>query len=89
MQENLEYWLVRAVAGCLGRMPRGLARLAAYAIAFAVYWCFGRLRRVGVRNLEMALPEALVPSQKKNSQARISSSGLATGRVLPHGALYR
>ena len=65
MRENLEYWLVRAVAGCLGRMPRGLARLAAYAIAFAVYWCFGRLRRVGVRNLEMALPELSSKARKK------------------------
>jgi KDO2-lipid IV(A) lauroyltransferase len=57
MQEDLEYWLVRAIAGVLGRMPRGVARLVADGLAFAVYWCFGRLRRVGVRNLELALPE--------------------------------
>ena len=38
-------------------MPRGLARLLAACLAFAVYWCFGRLRRVGERNLEMAIPE--------------------------------
>jgi KDO2-lipid IV(A) lauroyltransferase len=56
MQEDLEYWLVRAVAGTLGRMPRGLARLTASALAGAVYICLGRLRRVGVRNLELALP---------------------------------
>jgi Kdo2-lipid IVA lauroyltransferase/acyltransferase len=64
MQENLEYGLVRAVAGCLGRMPRGLARLLAGCLAFAVYWCFGRLRRVGMRNLEMALPE--LPPKTRN-----------------------
>jgi KDO2-lipid IV(A) lauroyltransferase len=57
MRENLEYWLVVAVARTLGRMPRGMARLLANGLAFAVYWVFGRLRRVGVRNLEMALPE--------------------------------
>jgi len=56
MRENLEYGLVRGVARCLGRMPRSAARLLAGCIAFAVYWCCGRLRRVGVRNLEMALP---------------------------------
>ena len=57
MLENLEYRLVRAVARCLGRMPRGIARLIAGFIAFAVYWSFGRLRRVGARNLQLAFPE--------------------------------
>ncbi|MGA9670782.1 MAG: lysophospholipid acyltransferase family protein [Terracidiphilus sp.] len=60
MRENLEYWLVVAVARMLGRLPRGLARLLAGLIAFVVYWAFGRLRRVGVRNLELALPEVSV-----------------------------
>jgi KDO2-lipid IV(A) lauroyltransferase len=57
MREKIEYWLVLIVARTLGAMPRGLARLAAGLLAFAVYWAFGRLRRVGVRNLELALPE--------------------------------
>ena len=65
MRENLEYGLVRAVAGCLGRMPRGLARLLAAGLAFAVYGCFGRLRRVGMRNLELALPELSSKTSKK------------------------
>jgi KDO2-lipid IV(A) lauroyltransferase len=56
MQENFEYWLVLAVARTLGRIPRGLARLLAGGLAFAVYWSFGRLRRVGWRNLALALP---------------------------------
>ena len=64
MRENLEYWLVLAVARSLGRMPRGLARLLAGGLAFAVYWSFGRLRRVGVRNLELALPE--LPIDERN-----------------------
>ena len=37
MRENLEFWLVLAVARTLGRMPRGLARLLAGGLAFAVY----------------------------------------------------
>jgi KDO2-lipid IV(A) lauroyltransferase len=57
MRENLEYWLVVSVARTLGRMPRGLARLFAGILAFAVYWLFTRLRHVGARNLAMALPE--------------------------------
>jgi len=57
MRENLEYWIVVNVARCLGAMPRALARVFSGCIAFAVYWGIGRLRRVGARNLEMALPE--------------------------------
>ena len=65
MQETLEYGLVRALAGCLGRMPRGLARLVARGLAFAVYWCFPRLRCVGTRNLELALPELPAKVRKR------------------------
>ena len=57
MREQLEYWLVVSVARALGWMPRGLARSWASLLAFTVYWAFGRLRRVGTRNLEMALPD--------------------------------
>ena len=49
--------MVVAIAHCVGRMPQGLARLLARCLAFAVYRCFGRLRRVGARNLQLALPE--------------------------------
>ena len=57
MRETLEYWLVVAVVRTLGLLPRGMARLLAGVIVFLVYWLLGRLRKVGFRNLEMALPE--------------------------------
>ena len=57
MQERIEYWLVVGVARTLGWMPRGMARLLAGGIAWTVYRLLGRLRRVGERNLEMALPQ--------------------------------
>jgi KDO2-lipid IV(A) lauroyltransferase len=56
MLERIEYWLVMAVARTLGWMPRRLARLFANALSWSVYRAMGRLRRVGERNLEMALP---------------------------------
>jgi KDO2-lipid IV(A) lauroyltransferase len=65
MRENLEYWLVVAVARFLGRLPRGLARLLAGMLAFGVHWGFGRLRRVGVRNLELAFPELPFEAKKR------------------------
>jgi KDO2-lipid IV(A) lauroyltransferase len=57
MREQIEYWLVMVVARGLGRLPRGLARLFANALAWTLYGLLGRLRRVGERNLTMALPE--------------------------------
>jgi KDO2-lipid IV(A) lauroyltransferase len=65
MWENLEYRLVIAVTRCLGHMPRGMARLLSGFIAFAVCWSFGRLRRVGERNLELALPELSCKTRAK------------------------
>ncbi len=65
MRENLEYWLVVAVARSLGRLPRGVARTAAGVLVFLVYWLLGRLRRVGMRNLELALPEISFDDRKK------------------------
>jgi Kdo2-lipid IVA lauroyltransferase/acyltransferase len=56
MRERLEFWLVLAVARPLGWLPRGWARVAADALAWSVYRAHGRLRRVGQRNLELALP---------------------------------
>jgi Kdo2-lipid IVA lauroyltransferase/acyltransferase len=66
MRENLEYWLVLIVARTLGLMPRGLARLVAGLLAFAVYWSLGRLRRVGERNLALAFPE--IKSKKERAE---------------------
>jgi KDO2-lipid IV(A) lauroyltransferase len=57
MRERLEYWLVVAVARSLGWMPRQLARLLADGLTWCLYRALSRLRRVGQRNLEMALPK--------------------------------
>jgi len=57
MREKIEYWLVLCVVRCLGWMPRTLARLTVRLLVFIVYLVLGRLRRVGHRNLELALAE--------------------------------
>jgi KDO2-lipid IV(A) lauroyltransferase len=64
MRENLEYWLVVAVARSLGRLPRSVARAVAAVLVFLVYWLLGRLRRVGMRNLALALPELSLQDRK-------------------------
>ena len=57
MRKSLEYWLVVVVARALGLMPRWLARSFAGMLAWAVYHLMSRLRRVGERNLSLALPD--------------------------------
>jgi KDO2-lipid IV(A) lauroyltransferase len=54
-----------AVARSLGRLPRGLARLLAEGLAWSVYRLMRRLRRVGTRNLELALPELSVQERER------------------------
>jgi len=56
MKERFEYWLVLAVARTLGSLPRSLARLLVRILTWSCYLGLGRLRRVGRRNLELALP---------------------------------
>ncbi|QHS53605.1 lysophospholipid acyltransferase family protein [Edaphobacter sp. 12200R-103] len=41
----------------LGALPRGLARAAGAAIGELAYYALGRLRSVGMRNLQLAFPE--------------------------------
>ena len=65
MRQRLEYWLVLAVGRPLGWIPRRLARRLAECFAWAVYLLSRRLRRVGERNLEMALPEFSAPKRKE------------------------
>lgn len=57
MQERIEYWAVLAVARALGRLPRWLARPVVGVLTLTLYLVLGRLRRVGERNLALALPE--------------------------------
>lgn len=65
MRETIEYLLVRAVVAILGRMPRGLARRMSGLLAISVYWALGRLRRVGLRNLALALPGLPLAEHKR------------------------
>jgi KDO2-lipid IV(A) lauroyltransferase len=73
MREKLEFWLVLAVARTLGWLPRGWARLLAGALAWSVYQLHGRLRCVGQRNLELALPE-LSPQERDHILRRLFRS---------------
>ncbi len=53
----IEYIPARLLLAALGILPRTVALLACRIIARIVYCLHGRLRRVGHRNLSMAMPE--------------------------------
>ena len=65
MRERIEYWLVLAVARTLGWLPRRLARLLVRILTWTAYFSLGRLRGVGERNLELALPQLSSKARKK------------------------
>lgn len=64
MRYRLEYalaWFLLKLVGCL---PRPLARAAGITIAWIIYLLHGKLRRVGMRNLELAIPEKSAGERK-------------------------
>jgi len=63
--ESLEFVVVWCVARGLGLLPRGLARLLGAGVGRAVYTLAGRLRRTGMRNLELALPAIPVEQRER------------------------
>lgn len=56
MRQKLEYALVWFFLRVLGTMPRRLSRAVGIALGLAAYVLIGRLRRVGMRNLEIGFP---------------------------------
>ena len=65
MRHRLEYALVWPVIKGLGVLPRALARFVALLLAGTVYHLHPRLRRVGLRNLEIAMPELPLKERKR------------------------
>src|SRR5580692_2282742 len=61
----LQFLLVWCVARGLGWLPRPVARLKGAALGWMVYWLLPRLRRTGMRNLELALPEMPVEGRRR------------------------
>jgi len=57
MRQRLEYGLAWPFIQTLSLLPRPLSRAAAISLAWTIYLLHPRLRRVGMRNLAMALPE--------------------------------
>lgn len=55
-RHRVEYWAARGLLGLLGRMPHPVTRAVCAGLAALSYGLRPRLRRVGLRNLELAYP---------------------------------
>jgi Kdo2-lipid IVA lauroyltransferase/acyltransferase len=65
LQDKLEYVAVRALVEVLGALPRSWARAAGAGAGGLAFLLLGRLRRVGMRNLELAYPVMPVAERTK------------------------
>jgi Kdo2-lipid IVA lauroyltransferase/acyltransferase len=78
MRQRLEYAAAWPFITTLRILPRPMARAVAIGLSYIVYVLHARLRRVGMRNLELAFPE-----KNKAERARILRSEFASlGRQL-------
>lgn len=84
MRHQLEYAPVWLLVKLLGLLPRPLARALGIALAWSVYLLHGRLRWVGMRNLEMAMPQ--LPLRRRRQIVRGVFTSL--GRLLAEFCLF-
>lgn len=64
VRERLEYFAVWALVHGIGALPRGVARSVGAGIGAIAFGLLGRLRRTGLRNLELAYPEWTVEQRE-------------------------
>lgn len=57
MREALEYAFAWTLLRLIGALPRGVARSMGAALGAVAWWAVPRLRRTGLRNLELAHPQ--------------------------------
>lgn len=82
---NIEYAGARAGFGLLGLLPRGLAvRLAIFFVKTASY-ALARVRKTGLRNLEIAYPEKTVTERKQILDGTFENLGRVLGEVSQFG----
>ncbi len=81
MRRELEYAAAWPFIKLLGAMPRPLARGFAVGIAQIVYLLHGRLRRVGMRNLELAFPEKSRAERARILRGEFTSLGRQLAEV--------
>jgi Kdo2-lipid IVA lauroyltransferase/acyltransferase len=75
MRRKLEYAAARPFIKILGILPRPISRAFAITLAQLFYLLHLRLRRVGMRNLELAFPEKSISERKRILRGVFTSLG--------------
>jgi KDO2-lipid IV(A) lauroyltransferase len=81
LRYRLEYVLAWGLLKIVGALPRPLARAAGISIAWTVYLLHGKLRRVGMRNLELAFPDKSRGERKRIVRGVFTSLGRQIAEV--------
>jgi len=81
MRRRLEYAAAWPFIKILGTLPRPLSRAFAIALAQTIYLLHGRLRRVGMRNLQLAFPEKSEAERKRILRGEFTSLGRQLAEV--------
>ena len=75
LRHKLEYAPVWLLVHAIGILPRPLARAVGILLGYKMYFLLGRLRRVGMRNLEIAFPEKSRSERKRILRGVYASLG--------------
>jgi len=81
MRRRLEYAAAWPFIKILGILPRRLSRAFAIALAQVIYLLHVRLRRVGMRNLELAFPEKTKAERARILRGEFTSLGRQLAEV--------
>jgi KDO2-lipid IV(A) lauroyltransferase len=81
MRQRLEYAAAWPFIKILGVLPRPLARAVGINLSYIVYLLHGRLRRVGMRNLEIAFPEKTKAERAQILRGEFASLGRQLAEV--------
>lgn len=81
LRQRLEYALAWIIIKFIGALPRPLARAVGISLAWKIYILHGRLRHVGMRNLELAFPEKRRRERAKILRGEFTSLGRQLAEV--------
>jgi Kdo2-lipid IVA lauroyltransferase/acyltransferase len=81
MRRKLEYAAAWPFIKILGILPRPASRAFAIGLAQLIYFLHVRLRRVGMRNLELAFPDKSIAERKRILRSEFTSLGRQLAEV--------